>query len=141
MKTATLRDIFTADTLEKIFPRDRADRFFDALYGDAREGAYDIRLDYKGHTPDKKELIFEFRLEQRPGKCLACNLTYGLPQVFSRHPIINVRGLVQEIDRLLNGSGRCAYWRVGTTREISRSLHTVPLIISLQVPESEQAGR
>ncbi len=132
MKTDTMRDTFTAETLEKIFPRDRADRFFDALYGDAKEGAYDISLDYKGHIPDRKELMFEFRLKQRPGKCLACNLTYGLPQVFSRHPIINIRGLVQEIDRLLNGRGKCADWRVGTTREISHALHAVPLIISLQ---------
>ena len=136
MKKDKLQDIFTAEALEKIFPRDRADRFFDALYGDANEGAYDISLDYKGHSPDRKELVFEFRLKQRPGKCLACNLTYGLPQVFSRHPIINVKGLVQEIDRLLNGSGRCADWRIGTTREISHSVHTVPLIISLQSSES-----
>ncbi len=132
MKTDPLCDLFTPDTLEKIFPPDRADRFFDALYGDAKDGAYDIRLHYKGHAPDKKELVFEFQLKQRPGKCLACNLTYGLPQVFSRHPVINVRGLVQEIDRLLTGNGRCAAWRVGVTREISHSLHAVPLIISLQ---------
>ncbi|MGE0087520.1 MAG: pancreas/duodenum homeobox protein 1 [Desulfococcaceae bacterium] len=136
MKTDILSDTFTADTLEKIFPRDRADRFFDALYCDAGEGAYDIDLDYKGQNPDRKELVFEFRLKQRPGKCLACNLTYGLPQVFSRHPVINVQGLVQEIDRLLNGNGRCGDWRVGRTREISRSLHAVPLIISLHPSES-----
>lgn len=141
MKTDRLRDIFTPESMEKIFSPDRSDRFFDALYGDAGEGAYDIRLEYKAHRPEERELLFEFRLEQRPGKCLACNLTYGLPQVFSRHPIINVRGLVQEIDRLLNGNGKCADWRLGATREISRSLHAVPLIISLHNPESEAAGR
>lgn len=141
MMTDILRDTFTADTLEKIFSRDRSDRFFDALYGDTGEGAYDIVLEYKGHNPEKKELVFEFRLKQRPGKCLACNLTYGLPQVFSRHPIINVRGLVQEIDRLLNGNGKCADWRIGATREISRSLHAVPLFISLHNPESEAPGK
>ncbi|MEZ4602550.1 MAG: hypothetical protein R2861_03820 [Desulfobacterales bacterium] len=33
---------------------------FDALYGDAAEGAYNIALKFKEHTADK--LIFEFHL-------------------------------------------------------------------------------
>ena len=84
-------DVFTDDKLQVIFPKDRADAFFDALFGDAEEGSYDIGLGYAGGTADA--LNFELRLTQRPGKCLACNLTYGLPQVFSRHPVINVQGI------------------------------------------------
>ncbi|GBC60139.1 pancreas/duodenum homeobox protein 1 [Desulfonema ishimotonii] len=123
-------NVFTPEVLEKLFPADRADRFFDALLGDADDGAYDIKLVYKTNTP--AELRFEFQLLQRPGKCLACNLTYGLPQVFSRHPVINVSGLVRDISQLMNGNGPCSGWRLGATREISRALHVVPLIVSTE---------
>lgn len=122
-------EIFTQVALDNIFPDNRADNFFDALYGDCTEGAYDIRLCFKGHSPDR--LHFEFHLKERPGKCLACNLTYGLPQVFSRHPVINVKGVVQEIDNLLNGRSKCGEWQLGRTREVSRKLHIVPLTINL----------
>lgn len=130
MATESFDAIFTQDVLEKLFPEDRADRFFDALFGDAEEGAYDISLEFKGQSQNKLE--FEFHLKQRPGKCLACNLTYGLPQVFSRHPILNVNGLVQEIDKLLNGRAKCTEWKLSSTREVSRQLHVIPLIISLE---------
>ena len=123
-------EIFTRDVLETLFPENRSDNFFDALYGDPSEGAYDISLEFKGHSPDR--LHFEFHLKERPGKCLACNLTYGLAQVFSRHPIIDVKGVVQEIDNLLNGSSKCGEWQVGRTREVSRKLHIVPLTIKLE---------
>jgi len=85
MATESFDGIFTQDVLKKLFPEDRADQFFDALFGDAEEGAYDISLEFKGQSQNKLE--FEFHLKQRPGKCLACNLTYGLPQVFSRHGV------------------------------------------------------
>ena len=78
-------EILSQDRCEQLFPHDLADRFFEALYGDTEEGAYDIRLKFKGQKQDRLE--FEFQLKQRPGKCLACNLTYGLPNVFSRHPV------------------------------------------------------
>ena len=122
--------LFTSDKLAAIFPPDRADQFFDALLGDSSEGAYDIALQYAGVQED--ELHFEFQLKERPGKCLSCSLTYGLPHVFSRHPIINISSVVKEIDRMLNGQGRCGDWRVESTREAGRKLHVIPLIVDLQ---------
>ena len=129
MTTETFKDIFTPSVLQTLFQSDRANRFFEALYGDAKEGAYDISLEFKGQKDGR--LMFEFHLKQRRGKCLACNLTYGLPTVFSRHPVIDVKGLVQEINRLLDGKGKCAEWKIGKTREASSSLHIIPLTVSL----------
>ena len=123
-------EIFTRDVLEKMFPNNRSDNFFDALYGDPAEGAYDISLEFNGQSQNR--LHFEFHLKERPGKCLACNVTYGLPQVFSRHPVINVKGVVQEVDRLLNGHSKCGEWQLGRTREVSRKRHIVPLTINLE---------
>ena len=68
-------------------------------------------------------------MTQRPGKCLACNLTYGLPQVFSRHPIINIQGVADDVAEAA-GSGLDT-WDLGPTREMSRQLHVVPLTIRL----------
>jgi hypothetical protein len=121
--------IFTPEVLASLFPEDRADMFFEALFGDASDGAYDIELAY--NSSDNGTLEFELRMIQRPGKCLGCHLTYGLPEVFSRHPVINIRGLVNEIGKLLNGNGRMEAWRLGATRELSRELHVIPLSISL----------
>lgn len=119
--------IFTDDILRTIFPEARADTFFDALFGDAEEGSYDIALAYAGDSGE--QLDFELRLTQRPGKCLACNLTYGLPQVFSRHPIINVGGIAEEVAK--HAGSDAAAWELGATREISRELHVIPLTITL----------
>ena len=130
MTNGELEDIFTQDDLEKLFPVGRADAFFESLFGDAEEGAFDIGLSYKAHRGN--ELHFEFQLRERPGRCLACNLTYGLPQVFKRHPVINVKGLVDEIESGLNGDYRCAGWKLGATREMSRHLHVIPLVVSLE---------
>ncbi len=130
MENETLNDIFTKDDLEKLFPIDRADRFFESLFGDAAEGAFDIRLKFKEQRDDR--LNFEFQLRQRPGKCLACNLTYGLPQVFFRHPVININGLVQEIDQLLNRKSRCSRWELGSTFELSNELHVIPFTVFLE---------
>jgi len=130
MKTEAFDDIFTQNTLKNLFPKDRADCFFDALFGDASEGAYDISLDFM--EGDQGKLRFQFGLKQRPGKCLACNLTYGLPQVFSRHPVINMKGLIRDIDHLLDGQAKCRDWQFGRTREISKTLHVIPLSVSLR---------
>ena len=72
------------------------------------------------------------RLAQRPGKCITCSLTYGLPEVFTRHPIINIKGLVQNIEVLLDGRGRCVDWQLGSTQEISNDVHVIPLDIFLE---------
>jgi len=121
--------VFSQEKLDALFPAERSDQFFDALLGDAGEGAYDIRLTFNSKRDEK--LHFDFELHQRPGKCLACNLTYGLPQVFARHPIINVKGVVDQLDVLMNGEGRCGRWTLGKSEEITRKLHVVPLIIDL----------
>lgn len=125
-----LKDLFTQEDLEKLFPKGRAAAFFESLFGDAEEGAFDIGLAYKAHRGN--ELHFEFQLRQRPGKCLACNLTYGLPQVFKRHPVIDVGGLADEIGNRLNGKFRCGQWKLGATRELSNDLHVIPLVLTLE---------
>ena len=129
MTTEHFNEMFTQDVLKKLFPANRADLFFDALFGDATEGTYDINLEFKEHRQNRLE--FELHLKQRPGKCLTCSLTYGLPGVFSRHPIININGLVKDIGRLLEGRARVVDWQLGLKREISNELHVIPLIISL----------
>lgn len=120
-------EIFSDDALAAIFPADRADAFFDALFGDVDEGSYDITLCYGGNNGDR--LSFELRLDQRPGKCLACNLTYGLPQVFTRHPIINLQGVA---DAVAKAAGRdSATWQLGATREVTNAQHVIPFAITL----------
>jgi hypothetical protein len=130
MKIDTLDALFTTQNLLEIFPKKRTNEFFEALFGDAEEGAYDIKLAYVGS--DGKTLSMELQLLERPGHCLACNLTQGLPTVFSRHPVINIAGVVQDIDKLLAGRARCGDWSVGYTRQISKGIHTIPLTITLK---------
>ena len=113
--------------LDKIFPPERADEFFDALFGGAEEGAYDIALVCREVTPQKAHLAFELR--QRPGKCLVCNLTYGLPQVFQRHPVLNVAGVARDVAAQLDWPVDSFSWKLGHTEEISRELHAIPLMI------------
>ena len=125
---ANISSLISDNDLKKIFPENKADSFFDALYGDAEDGAYDIYLKYKEYSD--KILTLEFHLVQRPGKCLVCNLTYGLPKVFSKHPIININEIVKKIETLLENK-KCASWEIGRTLEISRVLHIIPLFISV----------
>lgn len=118
---------FTEQDLLEIFPPERTQAFFDALFGDAEEGAYDIRLEFTGE--EAGSLNFVFALLQRPGKCLACNLTYGLPQVFSRHPLINVKGVAAEIARRAGWNPDSARFELGITKEHSSARHTIPFIV------------
>lgn len=123
------KTLFSREHLDRLFPPNRSDRFFEALLGDAEEGAYDIRLAFEQYR--EHQLFFNFELHQRPGKCLACNLTYGLPKVFSRHPVIDIETLVAGINALMNGQGSCKTWRLGATRTLTPQLHVVPLIIDM----------
>ncbi len=132
MDNDTLTAIFDQGALDELFPQNRADEFFEALFGDASEGAYDIRLSFDGYDRAANRLRFFLDLHERPGCCLACNLTYGLPEVFSRHPVINIKGLVAEIEKKLDGRARCVEWRLGTTIQKERSLHSIPLEITLE---------
>ena len=113
--------------LDKIFPRSRADEFFDALFGGAEDGAYDIGLVCRGVEAQKAKLAFGLR--QRPGKCLACNLTYGLPQVFQRHPILNVAGVARDVAAHLGWPAESTKWKLGHTEEVNRELHVIPLVV------------
>lgn len=129
MKKVDLAELFSSDRLAELFPADRADAFFDALYGDAEEGAYDIRLAFKGQSANR--LLFAFELMQRPGHCLVCNLTYGLPQVFARHPIIGLPAMISAIADMLELPVESLKWELGNTEEHSRELHSIPLRVTI----------
>ena len=131
METKGFDNLFAPDVLKQLFPKDRSDQFFDALYGDTEEGAYDISLEFIGSRGNRLE--FMLRLTQRPGKCITCSLTYGLPEVFTRHPIINIKGLVQNIGALLDSSGQVADWQLGPTQEVSDVVHVIPFVINLEI--------
>jgi hypothetical protein len=131
MEATDFRNLFSEGTLKSIFPEARADQFFEALYGDFEEGAYTISLRFQSYDEDKKTLYFGLVLQEKPGKCLACNLTYGLPQVFARHPVIDVKGIVREIEKILGSGQSCGAWSLGRTDPVSSKLHIIPLIIQL----------
>ncbi|PHR30527.1 MAG: pancreas/duodenum homeobox protein 1 [Desulfotalea sp.] len=129
MKTDNISTILNQEVLTQLFPKQRSNEFFDALFGDASEGAYDIELCYRGVKDTT--LTLELRLHERPNCCLVCNLTQGLPQVFSRHPIIDIKGVVQEIDVLLGDEVNCGEWSLGHTEQQQRNLHVIPIHITL----------
>ena len=124
-----LQTLFSQDKLDAIFPPERSNQFFEALFGDAEEGAYDIRLAFNG--AEGSRLRFDMQLHQRPGRCLACNLTHGLPTVFERHPIIDIPGVVQQLDALMDGRGKCTGWYLERSRQVTRQMHVVPLIVDI----------
>lgn len=112
--------------LDAIFPPERTDAFFDALFGGAEEGAYDIRLVPLEVRDDAARLAFELR--QRPGKCLKCSLTYGLPQVFQRHPVLDVAGVARAVAGRLGWTGE-PVWELGATEEIDAETHLIPFLL------------
>lgn len=111
--------------LNGIFPPSRTDDFFDALFGGAEEGAYDIRLVCRSESNSLLNMAFE--LHQRPGKCLVCSLTYGLPQVFQRHPILNVKKVAETLAQEAGWDNFS--WKLGNTEELSHELHVIPFTI------------
>lgn len=122
-------DIFTQEWASAVFPPERTDAFFEALFGGAEDGAYDISLRFVAERGNTYE--FAFDLFQRPGKCLACNLTYGLPQVFSRHPILNVTGVAGAVATALGADPASVAWRLEPTREESSQHHYIPLTVTV----------
>lgn len=114
------------DFLDSLFPPERTDDFFEALFGGAEEGAYTIMLRLRSETETSVELAFE--LHKRPGKCLVCSLTYGLSGVFKRHPIINAQGLARAIAE--KKGWQDFSWDIGTTREESEELHWIPFRVA-----------
>ncbi len=129
MKTDTFPTLLSKENLSKIFPKERSNEFFEALFGDASEGAYDIELGYR--CVNGATLTMELLLHERPNCCLACNLTQGLPQVFTRHPIINLKGVVSEINALLGDDVKCGEWSLGHTEQQQRNMHVIPLHIDI----------
>ena len=130
MAPPDLARLFDEQQMKKIFPDSISDQFFEALFGDPEEGAYDIHLVF-----DKQEhnlLKFHFELASRPDKCLRCSLTYGLPEVFIRHPIINLKGLAEEIDDVLTNQGEVDHCELGKTSEINSDLHVIPFTVYLK---------
>jgi len=127
MELTELNKVFTQDYLDTLLPNTISDQFFEALYGDASDGAYDISLEYI--SASDKRIVLAFSLTQRPDKCLACNLTYGLPNVFLRHPLINIKGMVTKIEKK---GVKIKSWSLGQTKEKSSSLHLVPFFIELE---------
>lgn len=121
-------EIFTSEWASRIFPPERADSFFEALFGGAEEGAYDISLRFVGKHGRVYE--FAFDLKQRPGKCLACNLTYGLPQVFARHPVLNVAGVAASVAEALGVKPSEVNWELKSTQEVSSALHGIPFLVT-----------
>jgi len=119
----------TSEQLAQLMPEGLADEFFEALYGDAAEGAYDIELALRCQEGSCLELALLLR--QRPGKCLACNLTYGPPQVFTRHPVLDLGGLVERVCALAGADPAQATWQLGATQPVSGELHAIPLRIDL----------
>jgi hypothetical protein len=126
MNQMVIENIFTRQFCDDLLPPQTSDRFFEALYGDVSEGAYDIRLDCVSVETDRIELAFN--LTQRPGKCLVCSLTYGLPNVFARHPLINIQGIIQKIR---DAGVSVKDWRLGKTSENNNTQHVIPLYIDL----------
>jgi hypothetical protein len=127
MAHAALSEMFTQEYLDTLLPRDISDRFFEALYGDASDGAYDIQLEFI--SANDKRIVLAFNLVQRKGKCLVCSLTYGLPNVFTRHPLINVKGMVKKIEEK---GIRIKSWRMGETEENNSALHIIPFYLYLE---------
>ena len=126
------KQIFSRTTLRELFPQERTDAFFDALFGDASEGAYDIELSFDRYDRAARNLRFLLNLRERPGRCLACNLTYGLPEVFARHPVNDLQGLVRDIEGRLGGEMVCGDWRLGRTVQQDNALHSIPLEIEVR---------
>lgn len=123
-----MESIYTAEWCRNVFPPERTGEFFDALFGDPEDGAYNIEFVFAGDNGDSLE--FCFNLHQRGNQCLACNLTYGLPKVFERHPVINSAGLAQAA---ADASGRkLKEWKIGGTQEESKALHKVPFYVWLE---------
>ena len=123
--TQNYENIFSAEYLNTVFPPERTNAFFEALFGDAEDGAYDIRMSFLSGTD--RLLRFFFELHQRGNACLACNLTHGLPHVFQRHPVIDAKGVAATL--AAKAGWKDFEWMIGTTEEISTALHVIPFTL------------
>lgn len=124
-------ELITQEKVTALFPEGKDNEFFDAFYGGAEDGAFDIRFFFEGYDHKKSELFFEFRLIERPGKCMRCNLTYGLPEVFERSPIINLKGIINGIGGMLNPYYEIVSFSLGRTTPKSPKINVIPLSIKI----------
>ncbi len=131
MDLKQIESIITEEFISGLFPPEKTDEFFNALYGGAETGAFDISLHLDGVDRATNSLMLEFWLTERPGKCMACNLTYGLPQVFDRHPVIDIKGISAAIEKVLAPEISVKGWQIGTTEPRNPTLSVIPLRISL----------
>jgi hypothetical protein len=129
MSSENFDQLFDQPACAKMLPPEKTNDFFEALFGDASEGSYDIELTYEGSNG--KHLQFNIELHERHGHCLACNLTQGLPQVFSRHPVIDITGIVEQVNAVLGDKAHTGNWQLGSTQQRSQSIHVIPLTIEL----------
>ncbi len=126
-------DFFIDDIfLKDMFPPEKADMFFEALYGGAESGAFDISLRYLGLDSGQNILQFEFLLIERPGHCMACSLTRGLPQVFNRHPVVDVAGIIEKIEKCLLPEWGVREWSFGRTKVISSRENSIAFNVYLK---------
>ncbi len=117
--------------IRSLLPKEKIEEFFEAFYF-GEEPAYELELGLRGWEPEKRLLTLELRLKARPGKCLACNLTSGLPEVFKRHPILNLAKVAEEAVKKLGDGYELESWDLGWTEQITRDLHVIPLIIKVK---------
>ena len=127
-----IEGVITDEFLSQLFPPERADEFFEALYGGAETGAFDIALKLRGFNESENLLFLDFVLTERPGKCMACSLTYGLPPVFQRHPVININGMIKKIEEKLKEDWIAEEWSLGSTTVVSKDINCIPLVIKLK---------
>ncbi len=123
----TQMSVLNQEMLDALLPAERSDAFFEALYGDIEEGAYTIKLCARSVDDTNAHLAFE--LHQRPGKCLVCSLTYGLPQVFQRHPLINAAKIAKDVATALGWDAESVSFELGRTEEHGQELHSIPFVV------------
>ncbi|HFC98410.1 MAG TPA: pancreas/duodenum homeobox protein 1 [Thermosulfurimonas dismutans] len=122
--------MFSEEQIKTLLPREKIEAFFEAFYF-GEEPAYDLELGLGHFDPEQRLVRLELRLKARPGRCLACNLTWGLPEVFKRHPALDLQGVVGRLEGLLPDGWKVRDWTLGTTEEIDEELHVIPLIVRL----------
>jgi hypothetical protein len=125
-------ELIQEEKLKELFPTGRDDEFFDAFYGGSEDGAFDIFFSFDSYRPDNSELIFGFNLKERPGKCMACNLTYGLPSVFEKSPIINLKRIINGINEMIAPHYEINGFMLGKTTPKAPKVNVIPLIIKIK---------
>jgi hypothetical protein len=103
MKLNDIEDIFTKVVLDELLPPNLSDDFFEALYGDASEGAYNISLSFNSYDAEQK------------------------------HPLINMQGIVENIVKLLDADVKLIDWKLGHTETPAAQTHVIPLKIQLDL--------